>query len=864
MNNDADLRVNPLESSANLVPDVDGLHPASPALVGGGGEVGKGFEMELLGNEATEKAAQILYGHLGLSITADWAEATPAIADAFLWSGSVKDSAREYWTPNLYDTRKIVAKLASSSMDDPEWWMGDRRLGIGNAEILCAAAAFFEIDHLSLEEQRARYDWLYAQTGLVPALEVFSGRKSIHGYVSFSRPLYQHVPDDEILRKEIQFLLIAILEGDWHIRDLARLMRRPGWDGDRKQPIIALNDVHYEPEDVRDRLRILAESIGIVDVHQAFRNLKLADDLNKIEGSKGLQDAIRFNRANLPPELQEQADLLLGRLRQMRAAGSRIVATGGSSTLLLLEQGGLSEFRGLAKGTRVNAPCCSQRHSSADANTQNLPDEPVRLYCYRCTHTLIERTELDQNVILLDGESYRVQVSIQEVLDSLESEIQEESQETILSENAEPSAAVLELQDLEARAAASVAKERQLVAIRALIAASLDPAVIEAAAAAKHEALTHRDDLRDLYALSGATQTLKWKDLCGFRLGITDVFSYQIGVVGKNCGSYDCYMCGPVLLALKAVGAAMMPLLDRQDRQVGLPLDQQKLFVHRFPREYLNAWLHRFHKIAGPYNPEGYKSYGAVESIGKKTIDSTAPQVGQVRAAIADRVEAAFVSFESADASTITAVTNVALPVQRRGKNRIQWEAPSVLEGQALIRSSFMSWTLNSYEIGIDPVDRKFHARGKITSSTNLTLNPKDLLKKAAIHNWVVTERYVRPVTETKRIWSKAGIHLEPQPKTEGQGVAITVPVTEPAERERLWAMVRAEAPAKRETAQTKAAKVAAIEAANDAIDNAEDIPVNPVTKRPIMPAVVLPYEAPPPPKTQAELDAIFEAALAA
>ena len=61
--------------------------------------------------------------------------------------------------------------------------------GIGKRQVELCPWAYSEIDHLPKEEQLATYSALAKGTGLEWSLQTDSGRKSVHGHISYTRPL---------------------------------------------------------------------------------------------------------------------------------------------------------------------------------------------------------------------------------------------------------------------------------------------------------------------------------------------------------------------------------------------------------------------------------------------------------------------------------------------------------------------------------------------------------------------------------------------------------------------------------------------------------------------------------------------------
>jgi hypothetical protein len=206
------------------------------------------------------------------------------------WTGKVAgDDAGRFWIPALFASARLPNALRELAKrrkeegkpnDDESCInsMDGYHSGLGDAQIALLPWVYVEIDHLPRAEQESRYATLAAATGLTWCMWVFSGGKSVHAYLAFTRAMSRGEP----LRLQIQKLLIVCLEGDTRITNPSRLMRLPGWNGSRKQPVVRFNpEAAFEPNDVLERLTAYAKVLGITDVDIAFETLHKAERLEK-------------------------------------------------------------------------------------------------------------------------------------------------------------------------------------------------------------------------------------------------------------------------------------------------------------------------------------------------------------------------------------------------------------------------------------------------------------------------------------------------------------------------------------------------------------------------------------------------------
>jgi hypothetical protein len=353
-------------------------------------------------------AVHALLGHHAITVVGSFSEALtraqadPQTDDLFLWSGKyVGDEVGRYWITGLFrcsDLPEIIEEVAQKkglSPSDARDRVATFAAGLTSARVARTPCATAEIDHLTRGEQERRYAALAAATGLEWTLLVFSGGKSIHGFMAYDRLLDPTDP----LRLEIQRLLVVVLEGDSRIVDARREMRLPGWDSPRrKQPIVHIDPTaRYSPEVIRDRLRAYAVSMDIADVDAAYQDLQLAEQLD-IEGNHQIADAalelhehagvIRRERGAVSDQNRDLAHAMLGRRCPVTSHQSVSVTTGSCGDVLRVAAADIEPFRGLAPWTRVDAPCCAGR-GGGDAVVMHQPGEVPRLWCHRHRHTVL-------------------------------------------------------------------------------------------------------------------------------------------------------------------------------------------------------------------------------------------------------------------------------------------------------------------------------------------------------------------------------------------------------------------------------------------------------------------------------------------
>ena len=116
-----------------------------------------------------------------------------------------------------------IAKLRTlGTIGNVQSYPNHLRGGLGNKHAAKFTSLFYEIDNLSLEEQRSKLDWVRTTLGLNPSAVVFSGSKSLHVYFA----LTEAIDGDTWQRLSRQ--LAIVVGGDPAICTHARAMRLPG------------------------------------------------------------------------------------------------------------------------------------------------------------------------------------------------------------------------------------------------------------------------------------------------------------------------------------------------------------------------------------------------------------------------------------------------------------------------------------------------------------------------------------------------------------------------------------------------------------------------------------------------------------
>ncbi len=310
----------------------------------------------------TEHVLDVLLAAVGLTgqVTRDLNVAMRGDVPNFLWDGLVvDDTATEPWAvpvpgrffiPALFDSPKLpdaLDKLAAQRRADGRPHdrqsclrsMARWHSGLGDQQIGLLPWNYVEPDHLTVDEQLARYRHATEAVGIDWRMWVHTGGKSIHAYPATCEVAV--VDDPRWLR--IQRLLIACFEGDTAIQNRSRLMRLPGGTGrNRHHEVIHLSDCKGDTLDgLIAKLDRLAEILGVSDVDTAVDTLMLAHQLDNA-AKKQIADAalemrehathLRATRGAPSSDDLDLADMMLGRFKESSGASSSSTKTGRSGS----------------------------------------------------------------------------------------------------------------------------------------------------------------------------------------------------------------------------------------------------------------------------------------------------------------------------------------------------------------------------------------------------------------------------------------------------------------------------------------------------------------------------------------------------
>jgi hypothetical protein len=328
---------------------------------------------------------------LGDEVAARTATRPARAAEWYVWMGNLpgKNDGGRFWMPSLFRQETLARVLAEHPHDAVLRW----RTGLGAAVVDAHPCAFAECDDCDREEQERRLSHLADKTGLSWALWVFSGGKSIHAYLAFSRLLGAGDP----LWQEIQRLLIACLAGDTKIVNHDRLMRLPGFTSPRRtQPILHLAPVRHDPAEIRERLAAYCLT-HVGDPATAFATLQLAEDADKAAkradkaqdtgaaaDARALGTRLREARGNPDADDVAAARRLPGAHLPQTAGGHTHAARGGERSLPI-SAAKYADLLRLPVKTHFPCPICDGP-DGRDGQRQS-----GRLFCHACNARLIPR-----------------------------------------------------------------------------------------------------------------------------------------------------------------------------------------------------------------------------------------------------------------------------------------------------------------------------------------------------------------------------------------------------------------------------------------------------------------------------------------
>lgn len=240
----------------------------------------------------------------------------------------------------------------------------------------CAA---MESDRGSIDEQRSRIDDLLAATGLSATL-VYSGGKSIHIYMPYSRPLYA---EDRALHLRIVRLLAIAIGGDHRTISASRRMRLGGVvTPTRTQTVLATHTHTTEPRDIVTALRSYVGSTGDswdMDAAAILRDLETVEAKAKAVPGTSLDNLVA--RARYDRVWTEHDDLLT--ITSLREAAKTARGGAGSTGAVCVHPVGfLARFRGLS---RCLPPCCEGKSSDHSHDGQvSEGNGSIFVFCHSC------------------------------------------------------------------------------------------------------------------------------------------------------------------------------------------------------------------------------------------------------------------------------------------------------------------------------------------------------------------------------------------------------------------------------------------------------------------------------------------------
>lgn len=766
----------------------------------------KGSDFAPLGNDGFDAAVKALTAHLvGDDLTTDFDDATQGKRKYYLWVGDVFDAdakgaaAGKFWIPALIrsaDLPAIIAKVHAKKRETkPYTTLADaadsvRRWhsGLGASTVAWSICAPVEIDHLPRAEQERRYAALAAATGLQWALQVFTGGKSVHAYLSFDRLLSPNDP----LRREIQDLLIAILHGDTKITDVGRIMRVPAWDsGDRLQPIVHLDPTaHYSPLDIVLRLRDYAATLGIGDVAGTIETLRMAERLGHYAAKTDTETAteVRDHAAVLRATSAAPRGDDLALARAMLGDGPLPFAPHGGTPSVGTANGKvyyvapdvMAPFAAYPKHARVHAPCCASHPKHAGVVLSLTNDGTPRVYCHRCGHTVRATSPVDA----LDAPD--AGVTMDELLADLGGPLT--PAERAEHDAAERAADAQERADTDAKKAATarhLAPLADRVARRKAEADALDPALADAA----RDASKYAKELRPLWwAKYKAGGIVRDSHPCGFSQGISNVVNARTQIQRRGCSSLACYRCGPPLLAAKTAAIATIPLTDHGGAIVGHALDQRAVYLSEIPAIRLAAWIRAFQRATQSEDAKAMPSGITLSYLGLNSI-STDPSTTTIDAKAIACGAHGYVAFRGGQTTVVLATLPVSVPKQWRITR-----ANELYDGQDVVRDLIRDLVAATYAVESDEFGKRI--MGKITTSENITGNPDTLWRLASGSEWAVEEPRTVSPEEAKKQLDLLGISAEERREEGGTAVqsVVTAPILDVAKRVALWDAVRIDA----------------------------------------------------------------------
>ena len=219
--------------------------------------------------------------------------------DFYMWEGPDLTGKGRYYVPHVqraalvpngwrsYCDRESIDLGTESGRADFATRHRDWAAGLSSDSSEYATTVYTEIDDGTVEEQVDAITKLMRSTGLVPAMVLHSGGKSLHVHYLLDQPLSV----DDPRRVRVHDLLAVALAGDQSVRSVNRKMRRPAWTGRRKQKLWLWEPQAVFIEDLLDGFRTyVRDELGIDghdEIGQALRDLADAHQLDLYAGRVG-------------------------------------------------------------------------------------------------------------------------------------------------------------------------------------------------------------------------------------------------------------------------------------------------------------------------------------------------------------------------------------------------------------------------------------------------------------------------------------------------------------------------------------------------------------------------------------------------
>lgn len=673
-----------------------------------------------------------------------------------------------------YFNRKGVRLTAEEAYDK----IARYHSGVGNDAIHSHCSFAVEIDHLTKEEQIARYQWLSDLTGIRWGAWISSGGKSVHGHIWSSteivhetvREIVNGVVKDRVVAPkiwvDIQQMLIVLLSGDPAIKDWSRVMRLGGWHGDeRKQPILHLDaspDAYYAPDDLRARLRwACSTQLGIgsdAELETALKAWQLCNAANQAAKSSSTPAWLRAPAAELASRAMAAG---VGADQALLAECARLVrqARPKSSTPTLhtsqtrngtaVEWRDLTAYAGCSHGERVQPPCCDADHDDCGAVYRD--GDKLRIRCYR--HDVVHIHQAAVAKIATSGN-----------VDSVEAAL------AVMDEAADRARVVAEV---EAEMLERFEQQKADWEHWQTLNFELGERLEERAKAADD---VHPDDLEIARRIIPAAKQ-HWGPLrlrlygtesyrpCGKAQQIVNWDTGAMQTRTLPCNKQSCRQCGPRLLAGKAFGLAYLPSLQGDDRghaMATLP----RLYRSVFPRRKVDAWLEKQKRTRA-----GWCALRVVNKWNSDHYDSQGTNVDPV-----ESEPPLWVICDSQTGDNVTVLHQHPVAPPRGWAGTFNEEIIGNL-GKVVVDA-----VLSTYSIAHDEVYGRDVVVGRVRHAKSLRSDPDEI---------------VRIANGKENKWLGLGMSVDPEEAQkiyESEGVKITEVekqlVIEPGATERRWRVV--------------------------------------------------------------------------